>query len=301
MADNNTYTSKQNIKKYTTQAKFDAIDKSDVPVGTEYNIVGEIEEADLSSELQVKINSTTPVDQTYSATSENAQSGKAVAGALSSKQDKINNQTELTARSLTTTKDIICENNLKGRYLFCSHTNMGSPSNSSFLIFEYGQSGIVKSTMRFQTFSNFNKNIVVNFPNEDGTVVYTKNLKTIFGNQSIVGSGNIDLYNHFITIDARSDGTNGKRLRAFVKKTSSNNLKVDSLTDLKTLFGNTFQWDANGYISDRDSNDLPINTTVIYGITESGLQYIPHDGSIPKTFSFASAASLTFTDDVTPV
>lgn len=89
MADNNTYTSKQNIKKYTTQAKFDAIDKSDVPVGTEYNIVGEIEEADLSSALQTKINSTTPVDQTYSATSENAQSGKAVAGALSSKQDKL--------------------------------------------------------------------------------------------------------------------------------------------------------------------------------------------------------------------
>lgn len=89
MADTNTYTSKQNIKKYTTQAKFDAIDKSDVPVGTEYNIVGEIEEADLSSDLQAKINSPTTVDQTYSATSENAQSGKAVAGALSSKQDKL--------------------------------------------------------------------------------------------------------------------------------------------------------------------------------------------------------------------
>lgn len=58
MADNNTYTSKQNIKKYTTQAKFDAIDKSDVPVGTEYNIVGEIEEADLSSDLQAKVNLT---------------------------------------------------------------------------------------------------------------------------------------------------------------------------------------------------------------------------------------------------
>lgn len=58
MADTNTYTSKQNIKKYTTQAKFDAIDKSDVPVGTEYNIVGEIEDADLSSALQAKVNLT---------------------------------------------------------------------------------------------------------------------------------------------------------------------------------------------------------------------------------------------------
>ena len=57
MADTNTYESKQNIKKYTTQAKFDSIDKSDVPVGTEYNIVGEIEESDLSAELQSKISS----------------------------------------------------------------------------------------------------------------------------------------------------------------------------------------------------------------------------------------------------
>lgn len=58
MADNNTYTSKQNIKKYTTQAKFDAIDKSDVPVGTEYNIVGSIAESDLDSDLQAKVNLT---------------------------------------------------------------------------------------------------------------------------------------------------------------------------------------------------------------------------------------------------
>lgn len=58
MADTNTYTSKQNIKKYTTQAKFDAIDKSDVPVGTEYNIVGSITESDLDSDLQAKVNLT---------------------------------------------------------------------------------------------------------------------------------------------------------------------------------------------------------------------------------------------------
>lgn len=58
MADTNTYTSKQNVKKYTTQAKFDAIDKSDVPVGTEYNIVGSITESDLDSDLQAKVNLT---------------------------------------------------------------------------------------------------------------------------------------------------------------------------------------------------------------------------------------------------
>lgn len=62
MADNNSYTSKQNVKKYTTQAKFDAIDKSDVPVGTEYNIVGSVTESDLDSDLQAKVNETVTGD-----------------------------------------------------------------------------------------------------------------------------------------------------------------------------------------------------------------------------------------------
>lgn len=152
---------------------------------------------------------------------------------LNNKQDKITNQTELTARSLTTVKDIICENNLKGRYLFCSHTNMGSPSNSPFLIFEYGQNGIVKSNMRFQTFANMNKNIVVNFPNEDGTVAYTKNFKTIFGNQSLVGTGNIELYRHTISIDVLNKLDPVATI--YITYISSSNLIVGSLTDLKTL------------------------------------------------------------------
>ena len=303
MADTNTYTSKQNIKKYTTQTKFDAIDKSDVPVGTEYNIVGEIEEADLSSELQAKINSTTPVDQTYSATSENAQSGKAVAGALSSKQDKINNQTELTARSLTTTKDIICDNNLKGRYLFCSNTNMGSPSNTAFIIFENGQSGIVKSTMRFQTFSNFNKNIVVNFPNENGTVVYTKNLKTIFGNQSIVGSGNIDLYKHHIVLTSNGE-------KGFFDFYSSKNTKCVSLADLKTLLGNTFEVEVCGQYSFKDSGDNDRFYRYAY-ITETAIfvekVYTTQSGNLDNNYptigtdSNVTWAGITITDTVTTV
>lgn len=57
MADTNTYQSFTNIKKYTTQEHFDAINKSDIPIGTEYNIVGLIEEEDLSTALRTKINS----------------------------------------------------------------------------------------------------------------------------------------------------------------------------------------------------------------------------------------------------
>lgn len=165
---------------------------------------------------------------------------------LNKKQDKITNKTELTTRSLTTIRDIVCENNLKGRYLFCSHTNMGSPSNSAFLIFEYGQNGLVKSTMRFQTFSNMGKDIRVTFPNEDGTVVYIKNLKTIFGNQSLIGSGNIDLYRHKIAYT----NTNGD-IFGYSTFYSSNNLQCGSLTDLKTLLGDNFNiavYPISGYL-----------------------------------------------------
>lgn len=451
MADTNTYTSKQNIKKYTTQAKFDAIDKSDVPVGTEYNIVGSIAESDLDSDLQAKVNLTgdgltteitggkvkvkNPMTSTggngfelnsfYNATtgvtyffpietpighfatgivpiigsitstkpgstapatyqgvllpnaySENNYGPNAYGMLTMSESNNSGNQiyilpycssnsgishllseysitagTGITIRdttsgqstpileisatnsggggttytagknividgttiamadSLTGINSITITGGQYGGASICVGATNDSPIESSgpytFCVARYTEMfGTYKPTRYALVFPGGTGATIADnyfsayFPTGNGTLTTETSFKTLFGNQNIVGSGNIDLYSHFITINARSDGTNGKRLRAFVKKTSSNNLKVDSLTDLKTLFGNTFQWDANGYISDRDSNDLPINTTVIYGITESGLQYIPHDGSIPTTFNFASAASLTFTDDV---
>ena len=80
---------------------------------------------------------------------------------------------------------------------------------------------------------------------EDSVVVYNKEripswkklseltpttqFKTLFGNQSIVGEGNIDLYRHYITF-SESNIT-----YYAVQYISSNNLPVNSLTDLKTL------------------------------------------------------------------
>lgn len=55
MADTNTYVSKQKVEKWTTKEKFNAFDLSDIPVGTEYNLTGPIEENDLGSALQAKI------------------------------------------------------------------------------------------------------------------------------------------------------------------------------------------------------------------------------------------------------
>lgn len=67
-------------------------------------------------------------------------------------------------------------------------------------------------------------------------------VKTLFGNQSIVGSGNIDLYQHHILCSTPNAG-----IKVLIKVISSKNLKVDSLTDLKTLLGNTFECPCTGY------------------------------------------------------
>lgn len=55
------------------------------------------------------------------------------------------------------------------------------------------------------------------------------NVKTLFGNQSIIGTGNIDLYRHQMLL-TDSEGTS-----IFFDTISSSNLNCDSLQDLTTL------------------------------------------------------------------
>lgn len=66
--------------------------------------------------------------------------------------------------------------------------------------------------------------------------------KTLFGNQHIVGSGNIDLYEH----DLEITGTN---IDVLVTIYSSKNTKIDSLTDLKLVCGDTFVKPCSGYVN----------------------------------------------------
>lgn len=62
-----------------------------------------------------------------------------------------------------------------------------------------------------------------NFISED-------NVKTLFGNQSIIGTGNIDLYRHQLTLHY-----DGEYEDIYLIVYSSSNLNVDSLQDLTTL------------------------------------------------------------------
>ena len=72
------------------------------------------------------------------------------------------------------------------------------------------------------------------------------NVKTLFGNQSIYGSGNIDLYNHTLVITGATP--NISTIHAIIMFTSSSNTKIDSLTDLYTACSKFGEMPASGHI-----------------------------------------------------
>lgn len=107
-------------------------------------------------------------------------------------------------------------------------------------------------------------------------------LKTLFGNQSIVGEGNIDLYKHHIHVEGRPTGN------FYIDFISSKNLVVSSLADLKTLLGDTFKISAYG-----DYNSLP----VLY-MSESTLYYLENGDTNSIELS---TPKLFYTDTVTTI
>lgn len=108
-------------------------------------------------------------------------------------------------------------------------------------------------------------------------------LKTLFGNQNIHGTGNIDLYRHNIHISA---GVSGFGANIYFTYYSSKNLQVDSLTDLKTLMGDTFTEAVSG----NTSTNLPVTY-----ITEGGFSVQS------QIYTWASMTSMTIEDTVTTI
>lgn len=104
----------------------------------------------------------------------------------------------------------------------------------------------------------------ITYTNEE--LMSTDNVKTLFGEQSIIGTGNIDLFNHFLTITA-SDGS-----KLYINYPSSKNLECDSLQDLTQM-------------------TKAVNGTKIgFGST-----YINYNGSIWQT---ANSTAITAVSDV---
>lgn len=149
-----------------------------------------------------------------------------------------------------------------------------------------------------QTDNNLNN--IVNFEynfNEDKLVVNTTqeefltedNVKSVF-NQTITGTGNITLFRHIITITTSSQDF------ILLEYISSNNLKVDSVQDLRTLCGNNFTLPVEGV--HQVGQDIFSKVLKLVG-TNTTLDYttIKSDG----TLQTLSALSGSLSDVVTTI
>ena len=123
--------------------------------------------------------------------------------------------------------------------------------------------------------------VIINQKNKNGTIKSTRE----FSFPSKGGTILAGLYRHVIKGQAPNGGTWGGPVYFMLTVISSNNLKVDSLADLKTLLGTKFEYPATGYYEG--------NMTSIWMINES----VATDS---ENTNF-SLSEFTFTDTVTSV
>lgn len=126
------------------------------------------------------------------------------------------------------------------------------------------------------------------------------NVKTLFGNQSIYGSGNIDLYRHIVWI---KNDTSGKQIYITVQIISSSNTPIDSLTDLFTVlssFANAW-YPCNGRVN-MNSTDRGVAYNFNARATSSGaVAFLKQDGTEGYYVWADNSSGLTVSDTVTTV
>ena len=140
-------------------------------------------------------------------------------------------------------------------------------------------------------YTNPNQHMKLNLPlySAQGTVdlLSSESVKTLFGNQSIVGSGNIDLYRHIVELNINI----GNGVTAYAVIISSKNLIIDSLADLKTVLGNTFNYPIQGFGQTDSSEGI-----IAYLMTNQSVYC-----NISYTTTPVSWANVTISDTVTTI
>ena len=134
----------------------------------------------------------------------------------------------------------------------------------------------VTSSYDYDTIYGSSK-VIINQKNKNGTIKSTREFSFPSKGGTIVAG----LYRH--VIHATKVGA-----EFMIVVISSNNLKVTSLANLKTLLGNTFEYPATGYYEGNATAMWKINQNVATDI----------DYPSPTTISLTE---FTFTDTVTPV
>lgn len=136
----------------------------------------------------------------------------------------------------------------------------------------------------------------VNLQYFNANALTANSVKTLFGNQSIVGSGNIDLYNHDIEITGLDDSI---PISIEFNRVSSKNLVVNSINDLITLLGNEFRISVSGYNGEGGLNSDTIRNIHMLSTIDGGGYLSYHIGS--EEYAVANITNLTITDTVTTV
>ena len=136
---------------------------------------------------------------------------------------------------------------------------------------------------------------------DDAVAGLNPQFKTLFGSQSIVGTGNIDLYKHHVKLSKTSSTAAAtSEYEYYTDIISSQNFPINSLTDLKTYLGNEFVKDIYGYCT-QTTIDSGIVNKVYYGISMTETLVLYQGMSNQGKLSQQSIGEFTITDTVTTI
>lgn len=127
--------------------------------------------------------------------------------------------------------------------------------------------------------------------------------KTLFGSQSIVGQGNIDLYKHHVKLSKTSSTSAAtNEYEYYTDIISSQNFPINSLTDLKTYLGNEFVKDIYGWCTQtlKDTGTVKKAYNGL-SITEALVLYQSISTTAGGYISQISIADFTISDTITTI
>ena len=130
-------------------------------------------------------------------------------------------------------------------------------------------------------------------PGEPGVT----NFKTLFGNKSIVGSGNIDLYVHNISMLTLYVDQTKVQVDISFECYSSSNVEVKSLTDLFTLFSGRVIVAGGLCLPANGNKDFNVQLISITNAANSYIQYY-NDGSYSRAFLRDLDTSINISDNI---
>lgn len=138
--------------------------------------------------------------------------------------------------------------------------------------------------------------IVYNTDSNTYAILRQDNVKTLFGNQSIYGHGNIDLYNHTLVITGATP--NISTIHAIIMFTSSSNTKIDSLTDLYTACSKFGEMPASGHIM-KAGKICPIYSVLCN--SGDGIHFVEISANDTSGVAWTDMQIINITDTVTTV